>query len=599
LTLLVLILAVVSLSIIDRTTRIAQLHSNISQLEIHTLSMIKSDNDFFDIETINDNYFTTHTSNFLDKHDSLHKLIVSEILALTQGDFTNDADVVRNLHVIDSTLRCYDRQFNTLESLIYQRGFKDYGVEGQMRKHAHALERNVSQNNIVHLLYLRRHEKDFLLRDDTSYVLSFRQRAKVLSAAMHEENNTEGIEHLEAYQKLFFQLVTIQRELGLSSKKGLRSELNILTNRLAEQYYALSEYAYHHAEMANQKLRIFYILLLGGAILFSLLSGYWISKRLSAPIAKLSREVREALVTRTTATTDFGIRNAAVEISTLANSFVLLIEQLNKQLDKSKLKSVLLKEKNRELKKINRELDNFLYSTAHDLRSPLSSLLGLLNIMRYENKQPELLVHLDMMESSLQRSENFISQIVSFSKNKRLMVVPEKINLRAILQDIFDDHQFIEGADRIRKDVQIIDPIPFYSDRNRMMIVFSNLVSNAIKYADREKAHSDVVIRVEITHKVALIEFSDNGVGIEQEHLTRIFDMFYRAHDSSKGSGLGLFIFKEAITRMGGAVSVESAPGVGTKFRIELPNLSPKETSDHPLDDLDDISIGQPQHTFE
>ncbi len=176
-----------------------------------------------------------------------------------------------------------------------------------MRKHAHALERNVSQNNIVHLLYLRRHEKDFLLRDDTAYVLSFRRRATVLSAAMHAENNIEGMTHLEAYQRLFYQLVTIQRELGLSSKKGLRSELNGLTNQLTQQYYALSEYAYRHAETANQKLRIFYILLLGGAILFSLLSGYWISKRLSAPIAKLSREVREALVTRTTATTDFGI----------------------------------------------------------------------------------------------------------------------------------------------------------------------------------------------------------------------------------------------------------------------------------------------------
>ncbi len=72
--------------------------------------------------------------------------------------------------------------------------------------------------------------------------------------------------------------------------------------------------------------------------------------------------------------------------------------------------------------------------------------------MRYENKQPELVVHLDMMENSLNRSENFIAQIVSFSKNKRLMVVPEKLNLRTILQDIFDDHQFIDGADRIRKE---------------------------------------------------------------------------------------------------------------------------------------------------
>ncbi len=72
-----------------------------------------------------------------------------------------------------------------------------------------------------------------------------------------------------------------------------------------------------------------------------------------------------------------------------------------------------------------------------------------------------------------------------------------------------------------------------------MMIVFSNLISNAIKYADREKEHSDVMIRIEVTQKEAFVEFSDNGVGIEQEHIAHIFDMFYRAHDTSKGSGLG------------------------------------------------------------
>lgn len=582
LTFLILLLALVSLSIIDRTTRIAQLHSSINQLEIHTLSLIKCDNDFFDLETINDQYFINHTSSFLQRHDSLNQLIVSEIQALKTGEYINDEGVMRNLISIDSTLTRYHRQFATLEGLVFTKGFKDYGLEGQMRHHAHALERIVSETHLVPVLFLRRHEKDFLLRSDTAYVTSFRKRSIALHKRLAAENNPQAMHHLKEYQRLFHELVIIQRELGLTSKHGLRNKLNEVTNLLASQYYALSEYAYKHAETANHNLRLFYIALLTGAILFSLLSGYWISKRLSAPIARLSKAVREAIITRSTTGTDFGIQKAAVEIKMLADSFVLLIDELNKQLDKSKLKSVLLKEKNRELKKTNRELDNFLYSTAHDLRSPLSSLLGLLNIMRYENKQPELLQHIEMMEKSLQRSENFISQIVSFSKNKRLVIVTEELDLYSIARNIFDDHQFIEGAARIQKEIRIGSDVPFYSDHNRVTIIFSNLISNAIKYADPGKEVSMVTLSITVTDKQALIEFSDNGVGIDEEHVNSIFDMFYRAHDNSKGSGLGLFILKEAVTRLGGKVNVESTRGVGTKFQIRLPNLNAHVTRTPP-----------------
>jgi signal transduction histidine kinase len=576
LTFLILILALVSLSIIDRTTRIAQLHSNISQLEIQTLILIKSDNDFFDLETINDEYFTTHKSNFLKKHDSLHHLITLEIKNLTTQETNQDNGLRKNLKIIDSTLARYHRQFKTLEQLVFQKGFKDYGLEGKMRHHAHVLEKIVAKTDIISILFLRRHEKDFLLRNDTMYLHVFRNRSNALCAKLKAgaSQNDSALYHLSRYQQLFYEIVSVQRELGLTSRNGLRSELNSLTNLLATQYYSLSEYSYRYAETAHHKLRIIYIALLGGAILFSLLSGYWISKRLSEPIAQLSKAVRGAIQSRDTAGTDFRIRKGAIEITTLANSFLLLIDQLNKQLNKSKVKSVLLKDKNRELKKINRELDNFLYSTAHDLRSPLSSLLGLINIMRYENRQPELIMYINMMEKSLQRSENFIAQIVSFSKNKRLSLVPEKLDLNSIIENILDDHQFIEGASRIAKTITIIDHVPFYSDRNRVMILLSNLISNAIKYADLEKDHPFIQIDITIDNDQAVMQFTDNGVGIEEQHLSSIFDMFYRAHATSKGSGLGLFIFKETINRMNGQVQVESLPQIGTKFKIYLPNMS-------------------------
>jgi signal transduction histidine kinase len=249
------------------------------------------------------------------------------------------------------------------------------------------------------------------------------------------------------------------------------------------------------------------------------------------------------------------------------------MDQVKKQLESIKSKSKLVKEKNLELKKLNRELDNFLYSTAHDLRSPMSSMIGLINLMRYENNQPSLVHYMDMLQNSLHRSEGFISQIVSYSKNKRLDLTLEKVDMRQLIADIFEDHQFIEGAARIEKVLNVNCYHPFESDRNRITILLSNLVSNAIKYADYTKENCRIDITVEVYRDEALIEVSDNGLGIDQKYLGNIFDMFFRAHHHSKGSGLGLFIFHETLTRLGGKVSVTSEVGAGTTFSMCLPNM--------------------------
>jgi signal transduction histidine kinase len=122
------------------------------------------------------------------------------------------------------------------------------------------------------------------------------------------------------------------------------------------------------------------------------------------------------------------------------------------------------------------------------------------------------------------------------------------------------------------------DEAAFYSDRARVLVIFNNLVSNSIRYSDPKKDERFVQCRIHTHSEGASIEFTDNGVGISAEHLDKIFDMFYRANYDSKGSGLGLFIFREAITKLGGFVTVESEPGVGTKFFIRLPNLSKQVT---------------------
>jgi signal transduction histidine kinase len=575
LTFLILVLSVVSIYIMENTSRVAGIHSKISQLEIYTLSLIKSDNDFFDLEIINEDYFKTRQSHFLKVRDSLNAFIKVELSALLQEIRRNDYSIQSNLLSLDSTLMLYNRQFDRLEGLVYQKGFKDYGLEGEMRLHAHALEElDVDNANIVNILNLRRHEKDFFLRHDTTYIGAFQERYSALHAALqNHKTNAEAISHLDEYRRIFLQLSSIQKAIGLSARDGVRSELNTLTSSLSDQYYRLSNYSYDKSLNAQDNGRIFYFITLIGAIFFSLLSGYWISKRLSEPIARLSRLVDDALNSRSEKRTDFTMRNAANEINTLTSSFILLMDQARDQMKDIRGKSKELKTKNKQLRALNRELDNFLYSTAHDLRSPLSSLLGLINLMRYENRDGSLKEYLSMMEKSIHRSEYFISQIVNFSKNKRMKIAPEPIHLDELIEEIFEQNSFVEGFDRIERRVNINDHHVFYSDKNRVTILFNNLISNAIRYADTAKENSFIEINARISPTEIAIVFGDNGIGIPPEHLDKIFDMFYRADYNSKGTGLGLFIFRETIKRLNGEVRVESQPGIGTNFFLRLPNL--------------------------
>lgn len=574
LTFLILILAVASLIIIDRITKASRIHSGINQLESSTLYLIQTDNDFFDRETSNMQYFKTRQSAYLTRHDSLIVAISNQIKSLTLSEKGISKDICKSLTTIDSTMHWYNNLFFRVAELVTQKGFRDFGLEGKMRTHAHQLESALPTHMLVDLLYLRRHEKDFLMRNDTNYVHAFKKRINQLKVKTRHLSPVINL-NLKEYELHFLSLVKIQQTLGVNSNEGQRADLNAVADVLRKQYYSLSSSSNWQTERDYHKLRILYLVILSGAIIFSLVSGYWISKKLSAPITSLSHSMYESIIHKNTMDTDFSLHNtnAAIEIATLAKAFNTLLNKLKEQLTKTKNKSQLLKQKNKELKKLNRELDNFLYSTAHDLRSPLSSLLGLINIIRHENQQPGIIPYIEMMEKSIQRSENFIGQIVNYSKNKRLETAIDRIDLANVIKNIFEDHQFIEGNDRIKKVINIKGNFHFYSDQSRITIILNNLISNAIKYADLKKETPYILINIEIGQHTLHLEFIDNGLGIDAQHLSHIFKMFYRAHETSKGSGLGLFIFKETVAKMNGLVTVESSVGVGTKFFLQLPNV--------------------------
>lgn len=260
----------------------------------------------------------------------------------------------------------------------------------------------------------------------------------------------------------------------------------------------------------------------------------------------------------------------------LPSSIVNALRQRNIELKRKKAELTLRKQ-NEELVKINKELDSFVYSVSHNLRAPLMSVLGLLRLAKIEvEKIPEgtntMVSYFTMMEHSINKLDDTLKEILDYSRNARSEIKNERVDLTAIFSQGFERLQYHEGSENIRKVVEVRERSLFCSDPYRLAVVFNNLISNSIKYRDQRKEDQFVRIKAEVNAGEAIVEFSDNGIGIHKDFLPRIFDMFFRATDRSEGAGLGLYIVKETIEKLGGRIETFSELGTGTTFRIEIPN---------------------------
>ena len=238
-------------------------------------------------------------------------------------------------------------------------------------------------------------------------------------------------------------------------------------------------------------------------------------------------------------------------------------------------KKALLKS-NDELKKSNKELDSFVYSVSHDLRAPLSSMLGVVGLCEMGTLDPFMLKNVTLLKSSIKKLDGFIMDILDYSRNSRLEVDRQEIHFTDLLTDISGNLKFMGGEDQRKVDIRttIRNGVAFYSDKSRLGIILNNLISNSIRYQNPEAADPFVEVQVDVSESAADIRVRDNGIGIDKENQVKVFNMFYRVSSKSIGSGLGLYIVKEAVEKLHGAIELRSEPGRGCEFSIHLPNLA-------------------------
>ena len=226
-----------------------------------------------------------------------------------------------------------------------------------------------------------------------------------------------------------------------------------------------------------------------------------------------------------------------------------------------------------ELKKTNSELDKFVYSVSHDLRAPLSSMLGVIEISEEDTTDEMMLMHLKMLKNNIKKLDGFISDILDYSRNARLDIKKEVIDFNEMLSDITQNLKYMGGINRIVDiQVEVNEKSKFFSDKSRLNIILNNLVSNAIRYQNEQTPNPFVNIKIDTSDTETGIIIKDNGIGISAESHAKVFEMFYRVSEASVGSGLGLYIVKEAVEKLHGEIELESAPGTGSIFKIRIPN---------------------------
>ncbi|MEO7989321.1 MAG: PAS domain S-box protein [Chryseolinea sp.] len=224
-----------------------------------------------------------------------------------------------------------------------------------------------------------------------------------------------------------------------------------------------------------------------------------------------------------------------------------------------------------ELKVRNTELDNFVYKVSHDLRAPLSSILGLVNLAKLPGNTDNPMDYIDIIGDKVEHLDHFIGDVLSHSKNLKMEVSISNVNFAQIIDRTFNELSYLEGAKEIIRNIKI-EGTDFYNDPWRISEILRNLISNSIKYRRFDSKTSEISIKILTDNLRTEIGFTDNGIGIDEVSLNKIFEMFYRATEQSDGSGIGLYIVKNAVDKLGGQITVFSKLGEGTRFTLILPN---------------------------
>ncbi|OFY83938.1 MAG: hypothetical protein A3K10_03585 [Bacteroidetes bacterium RIFCSPLOWO2_12_FULL_31_6] len=220
----------------------------------------------------------------------------------------------------------------------------------------------------------------------------------------------------------------------------------------------------------------------------------------------------------------------------------------------------------------NNELEIFIYKASHDLRGPLASIMGLVNVSNYEIKDELSRRYMDMIGSSTQKLDHTLLELVKTMKIKDTERFDDQIDFKNLIETKLSEFEFFKDFEKLKIDINIYASDKFYSNKFLIETILHNLIENAIKYQSGTEPQSYLKIDVADQPNGIQIIIEDNGIGIKSSVQGLIFDMYYKAVETSRGSGLGLYLVKKCVEKLDAEIDLKSFIGKGSTFTISLKN---------------------------
>jgi sigma-B regulation protein RsbU (phosphoserine phosphatase) len=235
-----------------------------------------------------------------------------------------------------------------------------------------------------------------------------------------------------------------------------------------------------------------------------------------------------------------------------------------------------LLEKNKLLTRINADLDTFIYTASHDLRSPITNIEGLLNLLRRHLPtnalQTQAVAHvLALVKASVERFKATIHQLTDITRLQQSQVPPpETVDIAALVNDIRLDLAPQLAAADAQLIVEVGQCPHVCFARGHLRSIIYNLLSNGVKYCHPDR-RPIVRVRCYQADATTILEVQDNGLGLSSTEQAHLFSRFQRLHNHVEGIGIGLYTIRRIVENAGGTITVQSEPGVGSTFIVALP----------------------------
>lgn len=442
---------------------VSKITENLDDIYILNLKSFKLQKDFLNYEIINPDFFKDNNSLVLDNQKAVSKEMsdkFKQLLQKKESKFMNDNG---NLDNIQMELKKNEETFKKVVEQIKNRGFQDFGIEGRMREHAHALMDLGNDIEQVKILMLRRHEKDFIIRKESQYVNKF--NALIIEVENEIDRNTkisairkkDILSTVDNYYLSFKKLISVERKLGLNGKSGLLLNLSENSNRI-QNYFEIEKQKAHAMELSiHNKLNIIAFISCFIIIAIAVFLSYIVATAFTKPLINLTDSIKKYV------SNDFlqfpieDTKAGNYEIEILQSNFIIMSQEITNHINYFKEKV------DERTKEIVIQKDEILNQQDKII------------IQRDQLKiQKEIL---EIQKKEVTEKNNNIMDSIHYAKRIQGAILPQQSTIKTILPNSF---VYYEPKDIVSGDFYWIDKINFLEEQNREEETF-NIYNNSIE----------------------------------------------------------------------------------------------------------------------